>query len=76
MSSEASSQLQNLLALIHRDGGHYTDAHGIEKSIADAEKHILELRSAIREFCDRVESGEVRSSYTYGKFKQLLEPNT
>lgn len=29
-------------------------------------------RAAIGEFCDRVEAGEVRSTYTYNKFKELL----
>jgi|GEM_PF-1808032 len=29
-------QLNDLLAIIHRDGGHYTGQHGITKAIADA----------------------------------------
>lgn len=33
---EIHHQLLNLLALAHRDGGHYVDEHGVEKSIADA----------------------------------------
>lgn len=28
--------LQNLLAVIHRDGGHYTAQHGLSKSYEDA----------------------------------------
>ena len=28
--------LESLLAIIHRDGGHYTAAHGIPKSVEDA----------------------------------------
>jgi len=36
--------LQNILAIIHRDGGHYTQAHGIEKSIEDAINKIAEER--------------------------------
>lgn len=35
----------DLLALIHRDGGHYTGEHGIEKSIQDAFDKIAELRT-------------------------------
>ena len=31
------------------------------------------LESALREFCDRVDRGEIRSVRTYNKFKQLLE---
>jgi hypothetical protein len=30
-------KLLNLLAIIHRDGGHYTDEHGVDKSIEEAE---------------------------------------
>ena len=28
--------LRNLLAIIHRDGGHYTSEHGLEKATEDA----------------------------------------
>ena len=28
--------LLNVLAVIHRDGGHYVDAHGVEKAVSDA----------------------------------------
>jgi hypothetical protein len=30
-------------------------------------------REAVEEFVQRVEAGEIRSSYTYTKFKKLLE---
>ena len=33
---------------------------------------ISELESALREFCQRVERGEIRSERTYRKFKELL----
>jgi len=36
-------KLKNLLAIIHRDGGHYTGEHGLEKSVADAMKIVAEL---------------------------------
>lgn len=62
-----------LLAVIHRDGGHYEALHGTEKAVDDGITHIHELRAAMEEFCTRVEAGEVRSSYTYNKFKKLLE---
>ncbi len=35
--------LLNLLAVIHRDGGHYTDDHGPEKSTKDAIKIVVKL---------------------------------
>lgn len=35
--------LQNLLAMIHGDGGHYTDKYGLEKSVEDAIKDVALL---------------------------------
>lgn len=35
--------LRELLAVIHRDGGHYTEEHGIAKSCADAMTKVSEL---------------------------------
>jgi len=34
--------LHNLLAVIHRDGGHYTGQYGIEKSVEDAIKIVVD----------------------------------
>ncbi len=33
---ELQEKLNNLLAVIHRDGGHYTGEHGLNKSVKDA----------------------------------------
>ena len=33
--------LLNLLATIHRDGGHYVDDHGVEKATEDAMKKVV-----------------------------------
>uniref|UniRef100_A0A6M3K0Y8 Uncharacterized protein n=1 Tax=viral metagenome TaxID=1070528 RepID=A0A6M3K0Y8_9ZZZZ len=38
----ANQMLENLLAIIHRDGGHYTSEHGLEKSVKDAQKKVAE----------------------------------
>ena len=35
--------LQELLAVIHRDGGHYTADHGIKKASKDAYKILYKL---------------------------------
>lgn len=35
--------LRNLLALIHRDGGHYAAEHGIAKASKDAEAIVVKL---------------------------------
>jgi len=32
------NHLFNLLAVLHRDGGHYTETHGVDKSVKDAMK--------------------------------------
>jgi len=37
----------------------------------DAEK-MQEMREAMQEFVDRVDAGEVCSTYTVGKFKRIL----
>lgn len=39
----------------------------------NAANRILALESALREFCTRVERGEIKSEKTYMKFKALLE---
>ena len=36
-------QLRNLLAVIHRDGGHYVETYGLEKATEDAIKKVSEL---------------------------------
>jgi hypothetical protein len=35
--------LLDILAVVHRDGGHYTVDHGLEKSVEDALKIIAEV---------------------------------
>jgi hypothetical protein len=37
------NQLLNLLAVIHRDGGHYVGEHGVEKSVKDAMEIVSNL---------------------------------
>jgi hypothetical protein len=45
---------------------------GIERE-KQLRERIAELEGAMQEFCERRESGEVRSSFTYGKFRRLLD---
>lgn len=40
--------------------------------LRDAASEIEKLRAALQEFVDRCDRGEVRSRYTYSKFKRLL----
>ena len=42
------SQLNNLLARIHRDGGHYTTEHGLEQSVAAADSQVVEMLGALQ----------------------------
>lgn len=44
---ERESQLRNLLARIHCDGGHYTEQHGIAKSVEDADKRLVKNSIAL-----------------------------
>lgn len=51
------------------------DAYLAGISVAQAHQlanTVDECRAAMQEFCDRVDKGEVRSKYTYAKFKEIL----
>ncbi len=39
------NHLFNLLAVMHRDGGHYIDEHGVDKAVKDAHKVYHDLRA-------------------------------
>jgi hypothetical protein len=39
--------LLDLLAVIHGDGGHYTEKHGVSKSISDAQKRVEQMMTTI-----------------------------
>ena len=40
-SSYEANMLRNLLARIHRDGGHYVAEHGLEKALEDADSQVV-----------------------------------
>jgi hypothetical protein len=44
--------LEELLAVIHGDGGHYSDAHGLAKAVADAEKKWYGVQAPITQAAD------------------------
>lgn len=46
---EIKQKVGDLLATIHRDGGHYTAEHGLEKSLADAINVVCEDRRKLAE---------------------------
>ncbi|MEY2854636.1 MAG: hypothetical protein RL030_1768 [Pseudomonadota bacterium] len=41
-SSYEASMLRNLLARIHRDGGHYLEQHGLDKALEDADAQVVQ----------------------------------
>lgn len=64
---ECASKLGNLLAVIHRDGGHYESEHGTEKACADAELAVHVQRGiadgyhdALKIWRQRAEQSEAR----------------
>lgn len=44
MENNAGYWLGELLAVIHRDGGHYQSQHGTEKAVRDAIDTVNQLR--------------------------------
>ena len=51
------------------------DLDNKEKLLKAKDEENERLKEAMQEFVSRVEKGEVRSSYTYSKFKELLKDN-
>lgn len=43
MTAEPEDLLEDLLAVIHRDGGHYADTYGLDKATKDAALIVIEL---------------------------------
>jgi hypothetical protein len=41
--------LNNLLARVFGDGGHYVERHGLKKAVEDADKDIAEMRAGVRQ---------------------------
>ena len=46
-SDKVPQDLGDLLAVIHRDGGHYMEEHGLEKACKDAEQVVHHLRTEL-----------------------------
>lgn len=45
-NSYEASMLRNLLARIHRDGGHYVEQHGLDKALEDADAQVVKWLGA------------------------------
>jgi hypothetical protein len=61
-------------ATSYRAGGSSSEHTAV--MLDEAADRIAQLEAALREFCDRVDRGEVKSVTTYAKFKALLEDRT
>lgn len=46
---QAYTLLNNLLAVVHRDGGHYVVEHGLGKATSDACAAVIEARARVSE---------------------------
>lgn len=51
-SSNLEALLLDLLAVVHRDGGQYTGAHGIEQSCVDARQAVVNAYSRVTDLED------------------------
>lgn len=58
--TDASRHLSDLLARIHRDGGHYETQYGIEKATADAEMKVAQLNEMTDEARDAQDAKRYR----------------
>ena len=45
--SRAYREVLNLLAIIHRDGGHHVGAVGVAQAAKDAEDIVIQLRASV-----------------------------
>ena len=62
--------------LVERLRGDLMTPYQATQLMDEAAARIEQLEAALREFCDRVDRGEVKSVTTYAKFKSLLEGRT
>lgn len=61
----AKQQLSNLLARIHRDGGHYEAEHGTDKAVDDADTIVANLNAA-------ADAAGTSSNMTYAQIAEKL----
>ena len=65
----------NLIERLRDVEGHATtvcEVDAIRNEAADEIERLSYIETVAQEFCDRRECGEVHSTYTYNKFKQVL----
>jgi hypothetical protein len=65
LAEQQDSSLLNLLAIIHRDGGHYVEQHGIEKATDDAHEVLYQWRGAFDALAEQQEPNFAAALYQY-----------
>lgn len=61
----------DLLAVIHRDGGHYEQEHGTEQAITDAIDIVLQERALLYSYSEGLAHAP---QYFYDQLKSALPP--
>lgn len=61
-----------ILRSIFRASPEWEQVEMLEREVSHLRRLNAELAAGLREFCSRVERGEVRSTCTYNRFKKLL----
>lgn len=77
LTKESKQHLSNLLARIHRDGGHYEAEHGTQKAVQDADLLVATLhadlftltkdaeRDVLEQAAKRCEAKEINGNFRY-----------
>ena len=62
--------IENLLSIIHEDGGHYLDEHGLQKAFDDAVEKYYKQRSMLDNISDEDIKTPYNSEYITSKEKR------
>lgn len=68
---QAELFLKNLLARIHRDGGHYVATHGITKACIEADRIVSELNAGLGPKCVLGEACDLHGFVHGGEAEEL-----
>lgn len=72
MAFDAIQEFKNLLAIIHGDGGHYTNKFGMELSILEAISIIYRDRLVLNELRDKMVDAWHDSNKENGQLHEYL----
>jgi len=68
----SASKVEELIAEIETNLEDYLEGVTLAANLKPCFALMREMELAMKEFVDRVDAGEVRSSKTYNQFKQIL----